>query len=158
MAKAENHHYLPTSRQNDDRDNNKLSTITSPYKCPSLMHIVFYTLLVSVLPIDPSVTLPCWSSTDRHPMAGDASTQNCLMDAQMIYNKNNLCFHGNYVKGLRTLIIKYNISLRTHSLFGFPCYLLARMRKYNIPTRSLGFHSNYVNERALPARVVRFSR
>jgi hypothetical protein len=76
------------------------------------MHIVCCTIIVTVRPIKSHTPMlefhepppndrqyhrsKRWSVTDRHHMAGDVNTQNCLMDAQMIYNEiTNLCFHSN---------------------------------------------------------------
>lgn len=78
--------------------------------------------------------LPCWSSTDRHQIAGHTITQKLFSQmCRCITATTNRGFCGNYVKVHQAVILKYK--MHTH---------------YS------GFHSNYVNECALPAQVTRF--
>jgi hypothetical protein len=80
-------------------------------------------------------------------MAGEANT-----DAQIhtyITGTTSWGFHCDYVKGRRAVLLKYNLHLHIIRVFTPVTGTITKVYY----THSSGFHGNYVNECALPARV-----
>ena len=75
-----------------------------------------------------TVTLPHWSSTEWHQMAGDDTLQNPVFQKHRWYTTHaiNWGFHGNYTKGQWAVILQNNIHTHTHT-----------------HTHYSGFHVNY---------------